>query len=95
MYPPIWAVLEMVGLDKIGVYIACNQNTIAKYIANFHIMDLCMAAEQKPGLRMSRQLWEHPALDSIGIREGHIASEVEIGREELEGEGEYDREGWR
>ena len=54
-----------------------------------------MAAEQKPGLRMSRQLWEHPALDSIGIREGHIASEVEIGREELEGEGEYDREGWR
>ena len=85
----------MVGMDEIWVYIPLRQNTIVQYIATGTIMDLCMAAEQKPGLRMSRQLWEHPALDSIGIREGHIASEVEIGREELEGEGEYDREGWR
>ena len=49
-------------------------------------MDLCLAAEQIPGLRLSRRWWEHTALDIIGIRAGHAAAEVGVdtGTEESE-----------
>ena len=72
--PPIGAVLATVGMDKIGMYIACCQNMVTKYIATLPIMDLCLVAEQNPGLRLSRQWWEQPALDILGIRAGHAAS---------------------
>ena len=68
LYPPIGAALTMVGLEEIGVYISRRQNTVAQYIANHLIMDLCLAAEQNPGMRLSSQLWEQPALDITGIR---------------------------
>ena len=38
-------------------------------------MDLCLAAERKPGMSLYRQWWEHPTLDILGIREGHAAAE--------------------
>ena len=72
VYPPIGATLAMVGLEEIGVYIACRQNTVAQYIATRPIMDLCLAAEQKPGMRLSRRWWEYPALDIMGIRAGQV-----------------------
>ena len=53
----IGAALVMVGLEKNGVYITCRQNTVAQYIAPRPIMNLCLAAEQKTGLRLSRQWW--------------------------------------
>ena len=75
LYPPIGAALTMVGLEEIGVYISRRQNTVAQYIANHLIMDLCLAAEQNPGMRLSRQWWEQPALDITGIRAGQVAAE--------------------
>ena len=83
MYPPIGAGMEMVGLDEFGVYISCRQNTVAKYIAAFPIMDLCLAAEQNPGLILSRRWWEHPTLDIPGIRAWNLSAEVwgETGKE--------------
>ena len=47
VYPPIGEALETVGMDDIGVCIACFQNTVTKYIVTRPIMDLCLAAEQK------------------------------------------------
>ena len=89
----------MVGMDEIWVYIPRRQNTIAQYIATGTIMDLCLAAEWKPGLRRSRQWWEQPTLYILGIRAGHVSVKVggETGTEESEVEvdGEYGREGWR
>ena len=62
-------------------------------------MYLCLAAEQKPGMRLSRQWWEKPTLDILWIIVEHAAAEVGTGtgteESEVEGEGEYDREGWR
>ena len=46
VYPPIEAALPMVGLEEIGVYIACRQTTVTKYIATLPIVDLCMAEER-------------------------------------------------
>ena len=52
VYPTIGAALGMVGLEEIGVYIARRQNTVAQYIATRPIMDLCLAVELKPGMRL-------------------------------------------
>ena len=75
MYPPILAALVMVGLEDIGVYIYLRQNTVAQYIAIRPIMDLCLVAERKPGMRLYRRWWEHPALDIMGFRAGQVAAE--------------------
>ena len=58
-------------------------------------MDLCLAAEQNPGLRLSRQWWEQPTLYTLGIRAVHVVAKggEETGTEESEGEGEWDRVG--
>ena len=74
VYLPIGAALATLGLDEIGVYIARRQNTVAQHIATHPIMDLFLAAEQKPGLQLSRRCWEQPALDILGIIAGHAAS---------------------
>ena len=55
MYPPIGSALEMVGMEEIGVYISCHQNTVAQYTATHPIMDLCLAAERSLGIFLSRQ----------------------------------------
>ena len=75
-YPPIWVALATVGVDEIGVYMDLRQNTVAQYIATFLIMDLCLVAEPKLGLRLSRRWWEHPDLDILGIRVGRVAAEA-------------------
>ena len=75
VYPPIETALAMVVLEEIGVYIACRQSMVAQYIANRPIMDLCLAAEQKPGMRLSRRWWEQPNLDIMGIRSGYAVAE--------------------
>ena len=75
LYPPIGAALEIVVLDYIGVYIARQYNTVAQYIAACNIMDLCFAAERKPGMCLSRQWWEHPALDIMGVMLGQESVE--------------------
>ena len=69
--PPFGADLATVGLNEIGVYIALRQNTIAQYITNRPIMDLCLAEEQKPGMQISRRWWEQHAMYILGMRAGH------------------------
>ena len=95
VYSPIVEALATVGLDEIGVYITCLHNTVAQYIATRPIMDLCRMAERNPVLRLSRKWWEQPALDILGIRAGHAASEEgeETGTDESEGEEEGNGEG--
>ena len=58
VYTPIGAVLTLVGLEKIRDYIFCCQNMVAQYIITCHIMELCLVAEWKPGMRLSRRWWE-------------------------------------
>ena len=77
----------MVGLEEIGVYIARRQNTIAQYIATRPIVDLCLAAERRPGMRLLWRWWDQPALDILGVRAVHVAAEMggDMGTEESEG----------
>ena len=90
----------MVGLDDIRVFFARHQNTDAQYIATCHIMDLCLASDQNPGMRLSRRWWEQPALYILGIMAGHAAAKGEdriirgrgrVGYGIMKGRGRYDR----
>ena len=45
----------MVGLEEIGVYITSHQIKVAQYISIRPIMDSCLAAEWKLGMRISRK----------------------------------------
>ena len=75
VYPPIGVALAMLGLEEIRVYIARHQNTVVQCIATSPIMDFCLEAEQKTGMRLSRQWWKKPTLDTMGIRVGQAALE--------------------
>ena len=86
------------GLEDIGVYISRRQNMVSQYIVTCPIMDLCLAAERKPGMRLSRRWWEQPSLDILGIRVSHDAAKGGVGqgrknhRERESRGGEDDRE---
>ena len=43
------------GSEEVETYVACRQNKIAQFIANILIMDLCMAAERRPGAQVSHR----------------------------------------
>ena len=55
VYPPIGAALAMVELEEIRVFITRRHNTAVQYIATHPIMYFCLAADQKPGMRLSRR----------------------------------------
>ena len=92
VYPTIGEVLETVWMDNIKVYITQLQKMVAQYIATHTIMELCLAAERNPVMRPSRQYWEQPTKDILGIRAGHAEAEVggETGTEESKGDGEVE-----
>ena len=51
-YPKMeYAILEA-ELQELETYIYRHQNTVAQYIANRPIMDLCLAAKRRPGTRV-------------------------------------------
>ena len=53
-------------------------------------MDLCLAAEKIPVMRLSRRWCEQLSLDKMGIRAGHadVKRGEETGEEEVDVEGE-------
>ena len=66
VYSPIGLALAMVRLDEIGVYIDQCLNMVAQYIVTRPIMDLCLAAERNPGIRLSMRWLGHTTLDILG-----------------------------
>ena len=67
--------MAIVGLEDIGVYIARRYNTVAQYIATRPMMDLCLAAERKTVMCLSRRWWEQPTLNIMGISVWQLAAE--------------------
>ena len=75
-YPPLEAaVASASGLEEVETYILHRQNTIAQYIATRPILELCLAAEQRPGAWFARN-WCYQAglypwiwMESVGATE--------------------------
>ena len=48
-YPLLEDAMEEAGLKEVETYVSCRQNTVAQFIVTRTIMDLCLAAERRPG----------------------------------------------
>ena len=49
--------MEEAGLHEVVTYSTRFQNILAQYIATMPIMDLCLAAEIRPGKRVYKWWW--------------------------------------
>ena len=56
-----------VGLQEVETYIYCLHNTVIQFIATRTIMELCLAAERRPGSRVTKKWWEKDGLDVEGM----------------------------
>ena len=95
VYPPIGAVLETVLLEDIKVYIYRHQNMVAQYIVTCTIMDLCLAAYWRLGMRILHRWWEQPSIYILGIRVEYAENDMgeDTGTDDLEVERDQDTEG--
>ena len=50
--------MKKVGLETIKTYRTRPQNAISQYIVTHTILDLCMAAEWRPGVQVPMRRWE-------------------------------------
>ena len=55
VYPPLSEAMEEVLLQEVEAYISLCQNTVSQFIATRPIMDLCLAAERRPGSRVAKR----------------------------------------
>ena len=51
------------GFKGIITYVTRSQNTVAQYIVQQPILDLCEKSSQRPGVWVSRWWWEKDGLD--------------------------------
>ena len=58
-YQTLEDAMAEVGLQDMETYVSGSQNTVAQYIATRPIMDLCLAAERRPGPRVEMRWREH------------------------------------
>ena len=61
--PLLDTAMSEVGLEKTKTYILFYQNTDAQYIATRQILELCLAAAQRPGVRVTRCWWVQASLN--------------------------------
>ena len=69
-YLPLDYTMTEAVLQEVETYISRRQNTVAQFIVTRIIMNLCLAAERRPGSRVYRRLWEQDGLDVEGMRTG-------------------------
>ena len=55
-------------LQEVKTYVSRRQNTVTQFIATRPIMDLCLAAEWRPGSRVAKRWWEQDGLDLEEMR---------------------------
>ena len=56
-------------LEDMETNISRLQNTVAQYIATRPILELCLEAEQRMGLRFTKRRWEKEGLVFSGLWE--------------------------
>ena len=62
-YSPLASAVSEPGLEEVETYVSYPQNTVTHFIATRPILDLCLAAYQCPGERVSWRWWEQDNLD--------------------------------
>ena len=85
-FPDTEAVLEEVGLRTISHYVEVRRQTIAAFIVNRPIFDMCVDAERLRGTS-PRQFWWEQSMDLEEAREAADAASV-VGSDDGESDGE-------
>ena len=78
MYPLLEDMTEEAGMQELETYVSRRHNTVTQFIVTRPIMDLCMAAWQRPEPLVSKWWWEHDVLAMERMRTA--AQEAEQGR---------------
>ena len=68
VYPPLEDAIAEAGLLEVDTYVSRHQNTVTQFIGTRHIMELCLAADKKPGSRVAKRWWQKNGLDLEGMR---------------------------
>ena len=84
VYPPLDDAMAEVELQEVETYVSRRQNTVAQFIATRPIMDLCLAAERRPGPRVSKRWWEQDGVDVEGMQTAAEEAEWTEGEEETD-----------
>ena len=63
------------GLVEVDTYVSRLQNTVARFIVTRLIMYLCLAADLRPGSRVTKRWWEKYGLDLEGVRAAALEDE--------------------
>ena len=56
------------GLQEVGTYVSCHQNTVVQFIATRPIIDLCLAVYCRLGSRVNKRWCDQDGLDMEGMR---------------------------
>ena len=60
--PPIAEALREAGLKELELYTRRRNNMVVQFIATRPIMDLCLEAERRPGIRFPKWRWYQDGL---------------------------------
>ena len=76
-------VITEVGLEEVETYVVRRQNTVVQYIVTSTILELCLAEEQRPGARVTRNWWDQTVINSgqESVREAERTWGLEAERE--------------
>ena len=55
--------MEEAGLTEIRISILRRQNTVAQYIATGPLLDLCVGARAREGVKVTLRWWEQAGID--------------------------------
>jgi hypothetical protein len=94
MYPRLEDVLQAVGLKPIAHYVGIRRQTIANFILNQPIYELCVGAVRKRGLPVRPFWWDQP-MDLDLVRERGLRPLSNQGGDPaaIENNGDYELDG--
>ena len=70
--PLLYAEITAVGFKGVETYVLRLQNTVNQYITTRTILELCLAADRKPGERVTKRLWWQTRIN-FGQEDGRAA----------------------
>ena len=72
------------GLQEVDTYISRHHNTVAEFIVNSPIMELCLGEERRPGSSVTKWWWDQDGLDVKEMRTAAWEVERTEGGEETD-----------
>ena len=90
-YLPLESEMTALGIKEGETYVLRRKYTIDQYIATLSTLEVCLAAERRPGTQVTRRWWDKECIDLKRAREAaglvEVALEKDLETEERGGVG--------